>query len=84
MDVKKVTDLMLADAGRTATSLTKVYGVSKQAICNKMTRGFKSIDDLLILAEACGAHVNITLASGVVLPLTRTQQEQDAGTSGKE
>lgn len=77
MDTRRAIKLMLSDADMSSRDLGPAMGMSKAVAASKLTAGIVKIKDLLTIAQACGARVDITLASGAVLPLTLEQAAED-------
>lgn len=85
METQKAVKMMLRDADLSMRDLYIAFGTDRRGASVKVSRGVIKIKDLLTIAQACGARVDITLASGAVLPLTLEQAAEDKpGTSTAE
>lgn len=62
--------MIMASAGVNGRQLADAFKCPPQTATNKITRGIKSIDDLVIICDYCGAKITITTKDGAVIPLT--------------
>lgn len=77
MDIQQAIRVTMASAGVTGRQLSGVIANTPQSASNKISRGLTNIADLIKLAEACKATVNIKLQDGTELQLTHEQASTD-------
>lgn len=70
MSVTSKIKMVMTSAGVSGRQLCKAFGTSEQTAAMKVSRGIKSIEDLVRIVEYCGAKLTITTKDGTAIPLT--------------
>ena len=68
--IKKVTYIIINSSDKTRGELAATFNLSPQVLSNKLSRGFKTVNDLVKLCNVCGAKITITTKDGTVITLT--------------
>lgn len=70
MSVDNKIKMVMSSAGVNGRQLSEAFNCSPQTATNKITRGIKSISDLLTIITFCGGSVQLLTKDGTVIPLT--------------
>lgn len=70
MSVTSKIKMVMTSAGVSGRQLGKAFGTSEQTAAMKVSRGIKSIDDLIRIVDYCGGRLAMTTKDGTVIPLT--------------
>ena len=68
---------VLSLGGHSQTDLAKEWGMSKQALSNKIRRQYFNASDLVKLAKFCGAELAFTMPNGSKVVLDETDIKVD-------
>ena len=68
---------ILSLGGHSQTDLAKEWGMSKQALSNKIRRQYFNASDLVKLAKFCGAELAFTMPNGSKVVLDETDIKVD-------
>ena len=69
--------MVMAAAKVSGRQLSEAFGTSQGTAAMKVSRGIKSISDLVTICDYCGASLTITTKDGTVIPLTITDLENN-------
>lgn len=81
--MQRIIKVLLADAGLSSRDLADTFNTTKASAATKVNKGIYSTKDFLKVANACGANVNVQLASGTVITLTLADLEDQAKNKDK-
>lgn len=70
MSINNKVKMIMAAADINGRQLGPALGLNPQAATTKITRGIKSINDLIKICDYCGADLTITTKDGTVIRLT--------------
>lgn len=76
MSINTKIKMIMAAAKVNGRQLAAAFNVPPQTATNKITRGIKSIDDLILICDYCEAKLTITTKDGTVIPLTISDIEK--------
>ena len=82
--MQRIIKIMLADAGLSSRDLADTFNTTKASAGTKVNKGIYSTKDFLKVATACGAVVTVKLASGIVIPLTLADLENETKSKGEQ
>ena len=77
MSIAKKIQMVVASAGLNNRKMSAAFGCSENTAAAKFQRGIKSIDDLILICNYCGANLNITTKDGTIIPLTLDDVEKE-------
>ena len=74
--MKEKVKMILASKWYSAAALVNVFNCTPQRASTKVTRGIKTINDLILICDFCNAQISITLENGTVIKLDKSDIEQ--------
>lgn len=77
MSVDNKIKMIMAATNISGRQLGPALGLNPQAATTKISRGIKSIEDLIKICDYCGADLTITTKDGTVIRLTIDDIETD-------
>jgi len=77
MSVDNKIKMIMAAANISGRQLGPALGLNPQAATTKISRGIKSVEDLIKICDYCGADLTITTKDGTVIHLTIDDIETD-------
>ncbi|MBQ8691270.1 MAG: hypothetical protein IJ516_05550 [Phascolarctobacterium sp.] len=77
MSVSEKVKIVMASANVSGRQLAETFGSTQGSASTKITRGLKSVSDLVKVLDACGATLTITTKNGIDIPLTLADVKEE-------
>ena len=84
MSINDKIRMVMTSAKVSGRQLSEAFGTSQGTAAMKVSRGIKSISDLVTICDYCGATLTITTKDGTVIPLTLADVEDEKQAKNKD